>query len=65
MSGLLTLEILKISVGQRATDKWFGYVNYLGDAGVGMMLIIKLHHFLCEQSSFKDMCCVKLAILTI
>lgn len=34
MSGLFVfVEILKISVGQRATDKWFKYVNYLGGGG--------------------------------
>lgn len=45
MSGLFVfVEILKISVGQRATDKWFKYVNYLGGR-VGMMLIIKLLNF--------------------
>lgn len=46
MSGLFVfVEILEISLGQRATDKWFKYVNYLRGAGVGMMLIIKLDHF--------------------
>lgn len=28
------VEIPKISVGQRATDKWFVYVNYLGGRGL-------------------------------
>lgn len=46
MSGFFVfVEIRKISVGQRATDKWFVYVNYFGGVGVGMMLIIKPHNY--------------------
>lgn len=35
MSGFFAfVEILQISVGQRATDKWFVYVNYFGGRGL-------------------------------